>query len=186
MTINNNIWVFPPAANACAHDVARHLHTYLLWATLAILILQIHTWIRALAISSSQAFHFHAHVVVSKFSNFFLPISQCGFWSCNWIFMKLKLMVFAPKWRLFSKFFTANILFWEHLGVICFRPKTKGFFLGKRTSYIFLWTRDSQCQNSANSLAENTPNKCLKKFQPNLSAQAHKLKFFEKKLSGCP
>ena len=32
------------------------------------------------------------------------------------------------------------------------------FFVGKRTSYIFQWKRDSQCQISANSLAENTPN----------------------------
>ena len=29
--------------------------------------------------------------------------------------------------RLFSKFFTANILFWEYLGVICFRPKNQSF-----------------------------------------------------------
>ena len=26
---------------------------------------------------------------------------------------------------LLSKFFTANILFWEHLGVLCFRPKNQ-------------------------------------------------------------
>ena len=29
--------------------------------------------------------------------------------------------------RLFSKFFTANILFWEYLGVVCFRPKNQPF-----------------------------------------------------------
>ena len=38
----------------------------------------------------------------------------------------------------------------------------------------------------ADSLAENIPN-ALKKFQPKMSAQAQKLRFFEKKaLSGCP
>ena len=30
--------------------------------------------------------------------------------------------------------------------------------MGKRTSYTSPWTRDSQCQNSAYSLARNTPN----------------------------
>ena len=35
--------------------------------------------------------------------------------------------------------------------------KTK-VFCRKKPSYIFPWTRDSQCQRSANSLAENTPN----------------------------
>ena len=29
--------------------------------------------------------------------------------------------------RLFSKFFTADILFWEHLGVVCFRLKNQHF-----------------------------------------------------------
>ena len=28
---------------------------------------------------------------------------------------------------LFHKFFTANILFWEDLGVACFRPKNQSF-----------------------------------------------------------
>ena len=59
--------------------------------------------------------------------------------------------------------------------------KTK-VFVGIRTSYIFPWTRDSQCQNSANSLAESTPN-ASKIFWRNLSAQAHKFWIFEKKLS---
>ena len=35
--------------------------------------------------------------------------------------------------------------------------KTK-VFVGKTTKSIFLWTRDSQCQNSAHSSAQNTPN----------------------------
>ena len=62
----------------------------------------------------------------------------------------------SPKtevWTLFSKFFTANILFWEHLGVACLFV-----FVEKWTSYTFPWTRDSQCQNSAYSLARNTTN----------------------------
>ena len=33
------------------------------------------------------------------------------------------------------------------------------------SSYIFPWTRDSQCQNSADILAENTPN-ALKNVSP--------------------
>ena len=40
----------------------------------------------------------------------------------------------APKTevrRLFSKFFTANILFWEYLGVVCFRPKNQCFLQEK-------------------------------------------------------
>ena len=30
-------------------------------------------------------------------------------------------------WTLFSKFLTAQILFWEYLGVVCFRPKNQSF-----------------------------------------------------------
>ena len=40
------------------------------------------------------------------------------------------LLEYSPKtevWTLFSKFFSANILFWEHLGVISFRPKSQSF-----------------------------------------------------------
>ena len=40
----------------------------------------------------------------------------------------------APKtevWRLFFKFFTANILFREYLGVVCFRPKNQRFLQEK-------------------------------------------------------
>ena len=48
---------------------------------------------------------------------------------------------------------------WDLLGL-----KTK-FFVGKTTNYIFPWKRDSQCQNSADSLAENTPN-ASKNFSP--------------------
>ena len=33
--------------------------------------------------------------------------------------------------RLFSKFFTANSLFWEYLGVVCFRPKNQCFLQEK-------------------------------------------------------
>ena len=84
-------------------------------------------------------------------------------------------------WRLSSKFFMANILFWEHLGVICFSHENQSFFVEKRISYIFPWTRHSLCQNRDNSLAENTPNAL--KTQPNLSAQVQKFWIFEKKLS---
>ena len=33
--------------------------------------------------------------------------------------------------RCLPNFFTANIWFWEHLGVICFRPKNQSFLLEK-------------------------------------------------------
>jgi hypothetical protein len=36
--------------------------------------------------------------------------------------------------------------------------KNKVFFVEKITRYIFPLIRDSQCPNSADSLAENTPN----------------------------
>ena len=42
-----------------------------------------------------------------------------------------KTMTGAPKTEvltLIHKFFTANILFWEDLGVVCFRPKNQNFF----------------------------------------------------------
>ena len=49
--------------------------------------------------------------------------------------VKLSLSIFFEKyymantevWTLFPKFFTANILFWEYLGVMCFRPKNQRF-----------------------------------------------------------
>ena len=41
---------------------------------------------------------------------------------------------------------------------------------------------DSQCQNSADSFAENTPD-ATKKFLSNLSAQNQKFRIFKKKLS---
>ena len=66
------------------------------------------------------------------------------------------------------------MLFWE--------TQKPMFFVGKRSSYTFPWTRDSQSQNSANSLAGNSQN-APPKFQPNLSAQAQKFRIFEKKLS---
>ena len=67
----------------------------------------------------------------------------------------------------------------EHLGVICFIPKNLSFFLGKRTSYIFPRTRDSQCQNSANSLAENTPN-ASKNFSPICLPKPKSFEFLKK------
>ena len=52
------------------------------------------------------------------------------------------------------------------------------FFVGKKSKYIFPWTKDSQYQNSADSLVEKGSRRkypeCLKKLQPNLSAQAQK------------
>ena len=50
----------------------------------------------------------------------------------------------------------ANMIFGIYLGYICaWKPK---FFVEKTTKSIFPWTRDSQCQNSADCLAKNTPN----------------------------
>ena len=56
--------------------------------------------------------------------------------------------------------------------------KTK-FFLGKTTYCIFPWTRNSQCQNSADSLAENTPN-ASKKFSPKCLPMPESLFFLKK------
>ena len=39
-------------------------------------------------------------------------------------------LLWSPKTEvrtLFHEFFTANILFWEDLGVVCFRPKNQSF-----------------------------------------------------------
>ena len=67
---------------------------------------------------------------------------------------------------------------------IHWRRTCEGYFLNSLwpISYLgvflgVIWTRDSQWQNS---FAENTP-KCLKEFQPNLSAQTQKFGIFEKK-----
>ena len=40
-------------------------------------------------------------------------------------------------WTLFPKFFTANILFWEHLWVICLRPKNQ-LFVGEWSILLIL------------------------------------------------
>ena len=37
---------------------------------------------------------------------------------------------------LFLKFFTAHILFWEYLGVVCFRPKNQSFLLEKEPATL--------------------------------------------------
>ena len=81
-------------------------------------------------------------------------------------------------WWLFSKFFTSNFLFWEHLGFVCFRSD----FVGKKPSYIFSWTTSSQCQNSANNLTENTPN-ASKNFSPIWLPKPKSFKFLKKKNS---
>ena len=78
-------------------------------------------------------------------------------------------------WRLFSKFFTANFLFWE-LYVLELKSKV---FCWKRTSYIFPWKRDSQCQNSAKSLAQNNPNGS-KNFSSICLPQPKKFEFLKK------
>ena len=47
-----------------------------------------------------------------------------------WLYFESAFLKIAPKTevrRLFSKFFTANFLFWEYLGIVCFRPKTNVF-----------------------------------------------------------
>ena len=82
-------------------------------------------------------------------------------------------------WRLLSKFFTANIIFAIYLGFICLNPRS---FVGKTTKYIFPWTRDSQCQNSFDSFAENTPN-VSKNLSPNCLPNPKILGFLKKKLS---
>ena len=56
--------------------------------------------------------------------------------SLIWCFFFISLGVFIAKiWqynrRLFSKFFTANVLFWEHFGSICLDLKTKLFWRKK-------------------------------------------------------
>ena len=78
-------------------------------------------------------------------------------------------------WTLSPKFFTANILFWE-LYVLDLKTKV---FVGKRTRYIFPWTRDSQCQNSADRLAENIPI-ASKNFSPICLPKANSLGFLKK------
>ena len=74
------------------------------------------------------------------------------------------------------KFFTANILFWEHLGVICFRPK-KQSVLYEREPATF---SHRQGTHSAKIVLIVWPEI---QFQPNLSAQAQKFLIFEKPLS---
>ena len=54
--------------------------------------------------------------------------------ACTEVAMDVGYRLCAPKTevrRLFSKFFTANILFWEYLGVVCFRPKNHRFLQEK-------------------------------------------------------
>ena len=55
-------------------------------------------------------------------------------------------------------------------------------FVGKITNYIFPWTGDLQCQNSANSLAENTPN-ASKYFSPICLPKPKIFDFLKKELS---
>ena len=68
--------------------------------------------------------------------------------------------------RTCNGFFSNSLRPISYLGyTICVRPENKGFFVGKTTKSIFPLTSDSQCQNSSDSLARNTP------MPQNLSAQ---------------
>ena len=62
---------------------------------------------------------------------------------------------------------------------VCFGPKNQSFFVGKRTSYIFPWTRDSQCQNRANTLAKNTRN-ASKNVSPICLPKPKSFEFFKR------
>ena len=53
------------------------------------------------------------------------------------------------------------------------------FFVGKRSSYTFPWTRDSQCQNSANSLAGNSQN-ARQNFSPICLPKPKSFEFLKK------
>ena len=72
-----------------------------------------------------------------------------------------KAYYYTPKRRLFSKFFTPI------------------FHFGSITSYTFPWTRNSQCQKSANSLAENTQN-APQNFSPICLPKPKSFKFLKK------
>ena len=62
--------------------------------------------------------------------------------------------------------------------------KTRVFWR-KRFSYTFPWTRDSHCQNSANSLAGNSQN-APQNFSPICLPKPKSFEFLKKALSGCP
>ena len=54
---------------------------------------------------------------------------------------------------------TGTVMIWQEMsGIVRNLWQKPKFFVGKRSSYSFRWTRDSQCQYSAYSLAKNTPN----------------------------
>ena len=81
-----------------------------------------------------------------------------------------------------SKFFMDNIIFGIYFGFICVRPEKQRFFYRKNNQVQLQWTRVSQCQSSADSLAKKH-SKCLKTLQPKMSAKAQKFGIFEKKFS---
>ena len=87
-------------------------------------------------------------------------------------------------WTLFPNFYTANILFWEHLGVICFRPKNQ-FLKEKEPTTL----SHGQGTHSAKIVLivwpkiPQTPQKISAQFvwpSPKVS------NFWKKALSGCP
>ena len=74
----------------------------------------------------------------------------------------------------------ANILFWKHLGAVCFRPK-KSFLLEKEPATL----SNGQGTHSAKIVLIvwlKIP-KIPPKFQPNLSAQAQKFRILKIRLS---
>ena len=87
--------------------------------------------------------------------------------------------------RLFSKFFTANILFWEYLGVVCFRPKNQFFLLEKDPATLSheQWTHSAKIVPIVWLEIAKMPSKISAQFvcpSPKVS------NFWKKALSGCP
>ena len=83
------------------------------------------------------------------------------------------------------KFFTANIIFGSYLGVLDLKTKV---FCRKMKQIHFPMDKgmDSQCQNSADSLAENSPN-ASKNFSTICLPKPKSFRFLKKKLPpGCP
>ena len=78
------------------------------------------------SIWSSQIYYMYGFL----FLVFVILIITCSETTILLCYFHLCAEVSSPKtevWTLFPKFFTANILFWKYLGVICFRPKNQSF-----------------------------------------------------------
>ena len=66
----------------------------------------------------------------------------------------------TDNWRVImaiSQIFYGQYNIWD-IYVLGLKTKNTKFFVGKTTKSNFPWTMDSQCQKSADSYAENTPN----------------------------